>query len=86
MGIFEKGWENPSPIQEVINMIYLYETNINLILILFQIQIRQVFLLHATMTGLIENAFIPVHIFKHQFYPGFKWKPEYNKNQVDKKN
>lgn len=42
--------------------------------------------MHATMTGLIENAFIPVHIFKHQFYPGFKWKPEYNKNQVDKKN
>ena len=46
MGIFEKGWENPSPIQEVIKMIYLYETNINLILILFQIQIRQVFQSH----------------------------------------
>jgi hypothetical protein len=42
--------------------------------------------LHATMPGLIENAFIPVQVFKHQFYPGNLWKPEYNKSQVDKKN
>ncbi len=49
-------------------------------------QIRQVFILHATMPGLIENAFIPVQVFKHQFYPGNLWKPEYNKSQVDKKN
>ena len=49
-------------------------------------QIRQVFLLHAIMQGLVENAFIPVHVFKHHFYPGNLWKPEYNKSQVDKKN